>query len=71
MTKNSKPDDHISTTELGMMLGVHVSAGFLRTTFKHIEPVVVTRNAVYWRRADIPEICLALADYFKSKADKL
>jgi len=70
MTRTNKPNEHISTTELGLLLGVHITAGFLRATFKHIEPALVTRNATYWRRADIADICLALSDYFKQQAQK-
>lgn len=65
--KPTKPDNFISTTELGVWLGLHVT---VETLARVIEPAMITRTGVYWHRSDLPKICLALSEHFKQKAEK-
>lgn len=57
----------LSTGELCNELGVVVSSKKLREV--GIEPMLTTGNAIYWRRSDLADACLALSVYFAELAN--
>jgi hypothetical protein len=62
----SNPDgEYISTSNIGLYLGVAVSVKILS---KMVEPAIITNTGTYWKRTDIPTICRALTAHLEKTA---
>jgi hypothetical protein len=57
----------ISTTKVCALVGVMLTATFIKDEL-NIEPLYSTETAYFFKKADVPTICLRLSAYMAAKA---